>query len=171
MKEVVATRSRLVKDLINRVLEPSGLQQLKHAGQTIGVDDGVGSWSQNGIDAGKYSRELMNNAIFSVQEQAMKKGSVNPMKLGLPKLGCDELSGPVPNDMSPRPGKDPDMHDITMLRNPSGEMVLMDNIEIYLPQLGQFEISDTEEEKLDSDVDDDTEKEDEEDEANDFDFA
>ncbi|KAL3533669.1 hypothetical protein ACH5RR_007190 [Cinchona calisaya] len=60
---------------------------------------------------------------------------------------------------------DPDRHDITMLRNPSGEMVLMDDIEIYLPQLGQFEISDAEEEELDSDVDHDTEEEDEEDEA------
>ncbi|KAL3513170.1 hypothetical protein ACH5RR_025887 [Cinchona calisaya] len=65
---------------------------------------------------------------------------------------------------------EPDMHDIPMLHDPSGEIILVDDIEIYLPQLGQFEISDAEEEELDSNDDDDAEEENKEYEANDFDF-
>ncbi|KAL3537130.1 hypothetical protein ACH5RR_000496 [Cinchona calisaya] len=65
---------------------------------------------------------------------------------------------------------DPNMHDILMLRDQSDEMVLVDDIEIYLPQLGQFEIGDVEEEELDNDDKDDIEEEEEEDEADDFDF-
>lgn len=48
--------------------------------QTVGVADGVGSWAKKGIDAGDYARELMGNAFFSVLEQAMEEGFVNPMQ-------------------------------------------------------------------------------------------
>ncbi|KAL3533664.1 hypothetical protein ACH5RR_007185 [Cinchona calisaya] len=50
-------------------------------GQTIGVADGVGGWSEIGIDAGAYARELMKNAFFSVQKQAMTRGSVDPKQV------------------------------------------------------------------------------------------
>ncbi|KAK9941057.1 hypothetical protein M0R45_017685 [Rubus argutus] len=33
---------------------------------TIGVADGVGGWDKKGVDAGKYSRRLMINAVISV---------------------------------------------------------------------------------------------------------
>ncbi|XP_028791994.1 probable protein phosphatase 2C 55 [Neltuma alba] len=42
----------------------------------VGVADGVGGWSRKGIDAGQYSRELMQNALFSAVRQP--KGSINP---------------------------------------------------------------------------------------------
>ncbi|XP_047962040.1 probable protein phosphatase 2C 55 [Salvia hispanica] len=38
--------------------------------QVIGVADGVGSWARKGVDAGKYARELMRNAEFSVLRSA-----------------------------------------------------------------------------------------------------
>ncbi|CAN6720382.1 unnamed protein product [Malus baccata var. baccata] len=34
--------------------------------QTISVADGVGGWAKKGIDAGRYARELMNNAFIAV---------------------------------------------------------------------------------------------------------
>ncbi|OIT38084.1 PREDICTED: probable protein phosphatase 2C 55 [Nicotiana attenuata] len=37
--------------------------------QTIGVADGVGGWAKKGIDSGKYSRELMENAELFIQKQ------------------------------------------------------------------------------------------------------
>ncbi|XP_027071684.1 probable protein phosphatase 2C 80 [Coffea arabica] len=49
--------------------------------QTIGVADGVGSWGKKGIDAGEYATELMNNASFSVLEQAEEEGSVCPLQV------------------------------------------------------------------------------------------
>ncbi|XP_019158815.1 PREDICTED: probable protein phosphatase 2C 55 [Ipomoea nil] len=48
--------------------------------QTIGVADGVGGWSQIGIDAGEYSRALMSNAEISVRYQVENTGSVNPTR-------------------------------------------------------------------------------------------
>ncbi|KAI9121289.1 hypothetical protein K1719_008322 [Acacia pycnantha] len=42
---------------------------------TVGVADGVGSWSEKGIDAGQYARELMQNACVSTLQQL--KGSIN----------------------------------------------------------------------------------------------
>ncbi|KAK4271772.1 hypothetical protein QN277_020414 [Acacia crassicarpa] len=43
---------------------------------TVGVADGVGGWSEKGIDAGHYARELMQNACVSTLHQL--KGSINP---------------------------------------------------------------------------------------------
>ncbi|VFQ84259.1 unnamed protein product [Cuscuta campestris] len=49
-------------------------------GHTIGVADGVGSWSSFGVDAGNYSRMLMSKAEASARSQAGGGGGVNPMK-------------------------------------------------------------------------------------------
>lgn len=46
--------------------------------QTVGVADGVGAWSKEGIDAGVYARDLMNHACCSVEGQARQKGCVDP---------------------------------------------------------------------------------------------
>ncbi|XP_051139935.1 probable protein phosphatase 2C 55 isoform X2 [Andrographis paniculata] len=45
----------------------------------IGVADGVGGWADLGIDAGKYSRELMFNSINALKEEP--RGSVNPARV------------------------------------------------------------------------------------------
>ncbi|KAF7149457.1 hypothetical protein RHSIM_Rhsim03G0031600 [Rhododendron simsii] len=45
--------------------------------RTFGVADGVGSWVKKGIDAGEYARELMENAIFAIEDKP--EGGVNPM--------------------------------------------------------------------------------------------
>lgn len=44
--------------------------------QKLGVADGVGSWARKGIDAGKYARELMCNALVEMENQ--DKVSANP---------------------------------------------------------------------------------------------
>ncbi|KAL2551334.1 putative protein phosphatase 2C 55 [Forsythia ovata] len=49
--------------------------------QTIGVADGVGSWSKKGIDAGIYARELMSNAADSVRDEMKKYGVVIPKRV------------------------------------------------------------------------------------------
>ncbi|XP_016477988.1 putative protein phosphatase 2C 55 [Nicotiana tabacum] len=43
--------------------------------QIIGVADGVGGWAKKGIDSGKYSRELMENAESSIQKQKQQDKS------------------------------------------------------------------------------------------------
>ncbi|WCJ44405.1 hypothetical protein M5689_025073 [Euphorbia peplus] len=48
------------------------------AKNAIGIADGVGSWAFQGIDAGKYARELMANCM-SVFNQ--NKGSINPARV------------------------------------------------------------------------------------------
>lgn len=45
--------------------------------QTFGVADGVGGWAKKGIDPGEYARELMDNAVFAIEDQPI--GGVNPM--------------------------------------------------------------------------------------------
>ncbi|XP_002274456.5 probable protein phosphatase 2C 55 [Vitis vinifera] len=45
--------------------------------QTIGVADGVGGWTQRGVDEGKYARELMKNCVLALDSE--NKGVVNPM--------------------------------------------------------------------------------------------
>ncbi|XAR64112.1 Phosphoprotein phosphatase [Bertholletia excelsa] len=45
----------------------------------IGVADGVGGWADLGVDAGKFSRELMSNSVAAIQEEP--KGSVDPAKV------------------------------------------------------------------------------------------
>ncbi|KAL3522295.1 hypothetical protein ACH5RR_015129 [Cinchona calisaya] len=49
--------------------------------QTIGVADGVGGWAKKGIDSGIYARELMDNAVFLIQEKQPENGAVNPKKV------------------------------------------------------------------------------------------
>ncbi|WCJ19722.1 hypothetical protein M5689_002000 [Euphorbia peplus] len=46
---------------------------------TIGVADGVGGWAKRGIDAGKYSRRLMNNSLIALEKEMV--GYVNPSKV------------------------------------------------------------------------------------------
>ncbi|KAI5682765.1 hypothetical protein M9H77_03993 [Catharanthus roseus] len=46
---------------------------------TIAIADGVGSWARKGIDAGEYARALMENALFSIQNQP--KGAVDPKQV------------------------------------------------------------------------------------------
>ncbi|KAJ6816174.1 putative protein phosphatase 2C 80 [Iris pallida] len=43
--------------------------------QAIGVADGVGGWADQGIDSGRYARQLMSNSAAAIREQA--KGSVD----------------------------------------------------------------------------------------------
>ncbi|XP_009782699.2 putative protein phosphatase 2C 55 [Nicotiana tabacum] len=43
--------------------------------QTIGVADGVGGWAKKGIDSGKYSKELMENAELSIHKQKQQDKS------------------------------------------------------------------------------------------------
>lgn len=47
--------------------------------QTIGVADGVGGWARMGIDSGIYARELMDNAVCSIQDQP--EGAVDPKQV------------------------------------------------------------------------------------------
>ncbi|PHT56120.1 hypothetical protein CQW23_04606 [Capsicum baccatum] len=47
--------------------------------QTIGVADGVGGWAKEGIDAGMYARELMNNSLIATDIEP--KGHVNPKRV------------------------------------------------------------------------------------------
>lgn len=47
--------------------------------QAIGVADGVGGWADVGVDAGKYSRELMSNSEVAIREEP--KGSVDPARV------------------------------------------------------------------------------------------
>ncbi|XP_012071803.1 probable protein phosphatase 2C 55 isoform X2 [Jatropha curcas] len=47
--------------------------------QAIGVADGVGGWADLGVDAGIYSRELMNNSVTAIQEEP--KGSIDPVRV------------------------------------------------------------------------------------------
>ncbi|EYU21813.1 hypothetical protein MIMGU_mgv1a024356mg, partial [Erythranthe guttata] len=49
--------------------------------QVIGVADGVGGSSKNGIDAGEYARELMRNAEFAVDRLRRRPGEVDPKKI------------------------------------------------------------------------------------------
>ncbi|KAL7097799.1 hypothetical protein ACP275_10G165600 [Erythranthe tilingii] len=49
--------------------------------QTIGVADGVGGWAKLGIDAGKYSRQLMMNSVRSLRRQPRCAGGVNPKRV------------------------------------------------------------------------------------------
>ncbi|XVF12943.1 hypothetical protein REPUB_Repub08aG0163700 [Reevesia pubescens] len=46
--------------------------------QTIGLADGVGGWSSQGVDAGVYARELMNNSLLAILTQPDRQ--VDPMK-------------------------------------------------------------------------------------------
>ncbi|KAF7148454.1 hypothetical protein RHSIM_Rhsim03G0031700 [Rhododendron simsii] len=45
--------------------------------QIFGVADGVGGWAKKGIDPGEYARELMENAVFAIEDKP--EGGVNPM--------------------------------------------------------------------------------------------
>jgi protein phosphatase PTC7 len=47
--------------------------------KTIGVADGVGGWAKKGVDAGEYARQLMHNAVISIQQQP--NGGVEPIKV------------------------------------------------------------------------------------------
>ena len=47
--------------------------------QTIGLADGVGGWSSQGVDAGLYARELMNNSLLAILTQPDRQ--VDPMKV------------------------------------------------------------------------------------------
>ncbi|KAI4336896.1 hypothetical protein L6164_015372 [Bauhinia variegata] len=47
--------------------------------QAIGVADGVGGWAEVGVDAGKYSRELMSNSVVAIKEEP--KGSIDPARV------------------------------------------------------------------------------------------
>ncbi|KAM3205160.1 putative protein phosphatase 2C 55 [Capsicum annuum] len=47
--------------------------------QTIGVADGVGGWAKEGIDAGIYARELMNNSLIATDIEP--SGHVNPKRV------------------------------------------------------------------------------------------
>ena len=47
--------------------------------QTIGVADGVGGWSNKGVDAGQYARELIANCIKAIQDE--EKGEVDPRRV------------------------------------------------------------------------------------------
>ncbi|XP_038703493.1 probable protein phosphatase 2C 55 isoform X2 [Tripterygium wilfordii] len=47
--------------------------------QAIGVADGVGGWADLGVDAGLYSRELMSNSVYAIQEEV--KGSIDPARV------------------------------------------------------------------------------------------
>ncbi|XVE58091.1 hypothetical protein DITRI_Ditri04bG0142600 [Diplodiscus trichospermus] len=47
--------------------------------QTIGLADGVGGWSSQGVDAGLYARELMNNSLLAILTQPGRQ--VDPMKV------------------------------------------------------------------------------------------
>lgn len=47
--------------------------------QTFGVADGVGGWAEEGVDSGKYSRELMENTLLFIQEQK-DHGPIDPKK-------------------------------------------------------------------------------------------
>lgn len=43
--------------------------------QTIGIADGVGGWTQKGVNAGEYARELMINSVIALQTE--RKGAVD----------------------------------------------------------------------------------------------
>ncbi|XP_071936480.1 probable protein phosphatase 2C 80 isoform X1 [Coffea arabica] len=47
--------------------------------QTIGVADGVGGWCKQGIDAGKYARDLMKNSRVAAESEP--NGAVNPKRV------------------------------------------------------------------------------------------
>ncbi|XVF51290.1 hypothetical protein PTKIN_Ptkin04bG0173100 [Pterospermum kingtungense] len=48
--------------------------------QAIGVADGVGGWSRQGVDAGIYARELINNSLLAVLTHP-DTTQVDPMKV------------------------------------------------------------------------------------------
>ncbi|KAJ7966731.1 putative Protein phosphatase 2c [Quillaja saponaria] len=47
--------------------------------QALGVADGVGGWSDLGVNAGLYSRELMSNSANAIKEEP--KGSIDPARV------------------------------------------------------------------------------------------
>ncbi|XP_061370700.1 probable protein phosphatase 2C 55 isoform X2 [Gastrolobium bilobum] len=47
--------------------------------QAIEVADGVGGWTDLGVVAGQYSRELMSNSVDAIQEEP--KGSIDPARV------------------------------------------------------------------------------------------
>ncbi|KAK9290756.1 hypothetical protein L1049_008932 [Liquidambar formosana] len=42
---------------------------------TIGLADGVGGWAKDGVDAGEYARELMNNSVIAIHNEP--KGAID----------------------------------------------------------------------------------------------
>ncbi|KAM7508918.1 hypothetical protein LguiA_019371 [Lonicera macranthoides] len=47
--------------------------------QSIGIADGVGGWSNKGVDAGKYARELINKSRLAILSQPV--GPINPKRI------------------------------------------------------------------------------------------
>jgi protein phosphatase PTC7 len=46
---------------------------------TMGVADGVGGWAKKGVDAGEYARQIMRNAMISIQQRHNR--GVEPRKV------------------------------------------------------------------------------------------
>ncbi|MCL7032135.1 hypothetical protein MKW94_007858 [Papaver nudicaule] len=46
---------------------------------TVGVADGVGGWTKQGIDSGEYSRQLMSNSLISVTNYMQQ--DIDPMQI------------------------------------------------------------------------------------------
>ena len=45
----------------------------------IGVADGVGSWADQGVDAGLYAKELMRNSMNAIKDEP--EGTIDPTRV------------------------------------------------------------------------------------------